>query len=98
LIKICDENQYQKTVDLSARKNSKKGKNSNLREVNSRTVELESLLATRGRCGGRATAAAAAAARAMHNTVSEADHDVGDDYQSVMTMMMMMMMMSALSE
>ena len=33
LIKICDENQYQKTVDLSARKNSKKGKKSNLREV-----------------------------------------------------------------
>ena len=33
LIKICDKNQYQKTVDLSVGKNSKNGKNSNLREI-----------------------------------------------------------------
>jgi hypothetical protein len=42
LIKICDENQYQKTVDLSVGKNSKNGKNSNLREFKFELLRNES--------------------------------------------------------
>jgi hypothetical protein len=42
LINICDENQYQKTVDLSVGKNSKNGKNSTVRDLQ-RLHEVASL-------------------------------------------------------
>jgi hypothetical protein len=47
LINICDENQYQKTVDLSVGKNSKNGKNSTVRDFLGFAIPVPGVLISR---------------------------------------------------